>query len=411
MMKLKIFISSYACEPNLGSEIGVGWHWVLEMSKYFEIWVLTRKSNKSSIEAWIKDNPTFSNINFIYFDLPYYLRFWKKGLRGVRIYYNIWQLCTNSIVKNTMQENDIKIFHHLTYGNALWTVSKYGQKQFFVWGPTGGVDTIPFEFSKYYNFKGRLIEFVRRSVVSSLKFNTQYNKRCSNANLILCKTENFKSNIAPKYRDKAILFTDVAVDKLILKESSTLENANVVKYITVGKLDPWRGFDLLIEAFAIAINVNPNIHLEIIGKGLDCKRLEKIIAEKSLQRYVDLVGEVSMNDYYKRMSESDVVVNAALKEGAVTTSFDSMAMGKPLICVDTKGYTRYFSNDYAIVIPQQNRINLINSLSDAVLKLTDSTERVKLGSKANNVGNKFSWDERGKEIYHAITESYNKYNS
>ena len=34
MSKLKIFVSAYACEPGLGSEIGVGWHWVLEMSEY-----------------------------------------------------------------------------------------------------------------------------------------------------------------------------------------------------------------------------------------------------------------------------------------------------------------------------------------------------------------------------------------
>jgi hypothetical protein len=28
MTKPKIFVSAYACEPDLGSEIGVGWHWV-----------------------------------------------------------------------------------------------------------------------------------------------------------------------------------------------------------------------------------------------------------------------------------------------------------------------------------------------------------------------------------------------
>ena len=50
---MKIFVSAYACEPNLGSEIGVGWHWVLEMSKYFELWVLTRESNRKNIEPWI----------------------------------------------------------------------------------------------------------------------------------------------------------------------------------------------------------------------------------------------------------------------------------------------------------------------------------------------------------------------
>ena len=75
MDKIKIFVSSYACEPGLGSEIGVGWHWVLEMSKHFELWVLTRESNRGTIEPWIAAHPEFSGIHFLYFDLPKWARF------------------------------------------------------------------------------------------------------------------------------------------------------------------------------------------------------------------------------------------------------------------------------------------------------------------------------------------------
>ena len=77
-MKLKIFVSAYACEPNHGSEIGVGWHWVIEMSKYFDLWVLTRKSNKENIENWLKNNSEFNKINFLYYDLPKSLRFLEE---------------------------------------------------------------------------------------------------------------------------------------------------------------------------------------------------------------------------------------------------------------------------------------------------------------------------------------------
>ena len=87
MNKTKIFVSAYACEPGLGSEIGVGWHWILEMSKKFELWVLTRKSNQNSIEEWMDKQDKEYDIHFIYFDLPKALRFWKKGMRGVRTYY------------------------------------------------------------------------------------------------------------------------------------------------------------------------------------------------------------------------------------------------------------------------------------------------------------------------------------
>ena len=39
---MKILISAYACEPNRGSEPGVGWHTVWELAKNLEVWVLTR---------------------------------------------------------------------------------------------------------------------------------------------------------------------------------------------------------------------------------------------------------------------------------------------------------------------------------------------------------------------------------
>lgn len=137
--KLKIFVSAYACEPGKGSEIGVGWHWVLEMSKYFELWVLTRANNESPILAWFAEHPQEDRgIHWLYYDCPEYIKRFKHQMRGVRRYYTLWQYMSNDIVKTTMRENNIQIFHHLTYGNVVWNVSSYGQKQFFVWGPVGG---------------------------------------------------------------------------------------------------------------------------------------------------------------------------------------------------------------------------------------------------------------------------------
>lgn len=406
MTKQKIFVSAYACEPGLGSEIGVGWHWVLEMSKHFDLWVLTRRSNQHTIEPWIAEHPEYSHIRFLYFDLPKWARFWKKGLRGVRTYYNIWQWLTNCIVQRTMQENDISIFHHLTYGNVLWKVSSYGQKQFFIWGPAGGVETIPEEYSRLYPRKMQLVERLRRTVAGNLKFNSGFKRRCKNADLILCKTDILRQHIPACYRDKAILFTDVAVDNL-LEAPAITESApeKRVEFITVGRLDPWRGFDLAIEAFAKVAEKNANIHLTVIGKGADKERLNALIAQLNLTDKVTMAGAVSMERYQEYMRNCDVVVNASLKEGAVTVSFDSMAMGKPLICIDTTGYTRYFSPKYAEIIQRNDRKSTIQALADSMVKLTDAHTRYEMGKKAQQAGNQFTWASRGEEIYAAITKA------
>lgn len=404
MNRLKIFVSAYACEPGLGSEIGVGWHWVLEMSKYFDLWVLTRKSNQHSIEPWIADHPQYANIHFLYFDLPKWARFWKKGLRGVRIYYNIWQMCTNRIVKRTMQENDIKIFHHLTYGNAMWRVSSYGKKQFFVWGPIGGLESIPEEYSRHYGRKARLIEKIRRMAVDSSINNHGFKSRCESADLILCKTDITRSKIPQQYSSKAVLFTDVAADVATIADNKK-KNKDITEFITVGRLDAWRGFDLVIEAFASAVRDNQNIHLTIVGDGSDRQRLKSLVEKLNLDNVVTLLGKVPMEVYKDMMNKADVVVNAALKEGAVTVSFDCMAMGKPLICLDTTGYTRYFNDDYAVVIPRAGREEVIDNIKKAVLQLTDYEIRDSLGSNAKEAALSFSWERHGVEIRDAILKA------
>ena len=146
-MKQKIFISAFSCMPHMGSEPGVGWHWVLEMSKYFELWVLVHKEQIDDIESFVIKNGLDKTIHFIYYDIPFNSLFFRNGIfRWVRTYYHIWTILSNKIVKKTMQENGINIFHHLTFGNAIWPVSKFGQTQKFIWGPIGGVETIPEEF-------------------------------------------------------------------------------------------------------------------------------------------------------------------------------------------------------------------------------------------------------------------------
>ncbi|MFR1083200.1 MAG: glycosyltransferase family 4 protein [Bacteroides cellulosilyticus] len=205
-------------------------------------------------------------------------------------------------------------------------------------------------------------------------------------------------------------FTDVAADISNTARLSGTRN-DTIEFITVGHLDAWRGFDLIIEAMAEAIKENTHLHLTIVGDGSDKKRLEELIKRFKLEKAVTLTGKVPMETYKTMMDRADVVINAALKEGAVTVSFDCMAMGKPLICLDTTGYTRYFTNEYAILIPRTGRKEVIQNIRDGILRLTDSREREMLGRKAQEASCKFSWENHGKEIRDAIVKTYISYSS
>ena len=402
MLKPKIFVSAFSCMPHLGSEPGVGWHWIMEMSKYFELWVLVHKEPADDIEEYVSKTGIDQKIHFIYYDIPFnWLFFSNNRFRWVRIYYLLWVRLSNRIVKKTMRENNITIFHNLTFGNSIWPVSRYGQKQFFVWGPIGGVETVPAEFTCHYGLKSRIIEWLRRVMVKMIHWNPGFNNRCKNADLIFCKTEAMRMAISKKYRHKAILFTDVAIESAKKNQTFSDTNHTELQYITVGRLDAWRGFDILIEAFSAALAEYPNMKLTIIGDGSDRNRLESLIHNKNVGKYIIMAGNISTEQYNKMISTCDVVLNGCLKEGAVTVSFDSVCYRKPLICVDSGGFTRYFS-DCAIVLPRQNRDDLIQSMKQAILDMTNKNRRVLLGELTQKSMENFSWEYKGQQIFKII---------
>ncbi len=410
MNKLKIFVSAYACEPNLGSEIGVGWHWVLEMSKYFELWVLTRESNRHSIEPWIAVHPEHAGIHFLYFDLPKWARFWKKGLRGVRLYYNIWQYETNGTIRKTMQENNIRIFHHLTYGNAMWPVCRYGRKQCFIWGPVSAGVMIPKDFTKHYNLSARIKESIQRALAKTIYYNTSFIHRCKDASLILCKTDKTIESIRDKYRYKCVQFTDVAVGDISIPISPDTNQSENMLYLAAGTLVGWRNFDVLIFAFSKAFKQNNRLRLKIIGDGPEYKRLSRLVHSEKLDKAVVFAGRVSMNDYYLAMGKADVIINPCFREGAVTVSFDSMSLSKPLICFDTGGYTHYFNDSYSRIIKEVNsRSEAINKLSDEILFMADKQKCSIMGKLSHEASKKYTWEQKGILINELITTTFSKY--
>ena len=160
MQSLKILMSAYACEPNKGSEPGVGWGVAQLMAKHHEIWVLTRANNYRAIQAYLDVHPC-STLHFVYFDLPPWLRWWKRGGWGVQLYYYLWQVGIYFIARRLHRTVSFDILHHVTFGR-FWTPSLISLLPIpFIWGPVGGGESAPKSFWKTFGWQGICYEIVR----------------------------------------------------------------------------------------------------------------------------------------------------------------------------------------------------------------------------------------------------------
>ena len=52
---IKVIVSAYACGPKWGSEIGMGWNWVINLAQYCELTVITEFGFKEDIEEAVKN--------------------------------------------------------------------------------------------------------------------------------------------------------------------------------------------------------------------------------------------------------------------------------------------------------------------------------------------------------------------
>lgn len=393
--RIKVLISAYACEPHKGSEPGVGWNWAKQIAKFADVWVITRANNRDVIESELKKNPD-PNLHFGFYDIPGWLSFWKKKARALYLYYLLWQLGAYRSAKKMHKQKDFDVVHQITFGNICLPTFIPFLKIPFIWGPVGGGEHVPSVFKRGYDFKSKIRETLRDIFIASLKVNLLFLYACKKANVIIAKTRDTAKRIPFQYSSKVLITTDVAATPKDLN----LKYNQDTQIISVGKLDAWRGFDLLIRAFIKVVKNHENIKLLILGGGSGRKRLQKICEEKNVADKVYFAGHVNSEKYLEYMRESSILVNPSLKEGGVTVLFDALSFGLPVICLDIPGAPEIITDDCGIKIKPIDPEQTINELAAALMKLVNDTDlRKKMGMTGKKwVEEHYTWEKKGEFI-------------
>jgi hypothetical protein len=96
-----VLLSAYAVNPYHGSEDGMGWNFIIQIARFNKVIAVTRENTRKDIERYMKEHPSncYGNIQFVYYDLPYWARFWKRGGNGAMLYYYLWQFLSSPICK------------------------------------------------------------------------------------------------------------------------------------------------------------------------------------------------------------------------------------------------------------------------------------------------------------------------
>src|SRR5215470_9191043 len=277
MKRLHVLVSAYACEPGKGSEPGAGWNWVMQVARFHEVWVITRANNLQPIEQALAAQPG-PQVHWLYVDLPRWARWWKRGQRGVYLYYYLWQIGAYRVAQRLCHEVTFEVVHHLTFGTH-WMPSLLALLPIpFVWGPLGGGESAPRALYRTFSLRGQIYEVARSAARWLGEHDPLVRLDARRSALILAKANETAQRLRGLGAQQVQCHSEAGLTAEELRQLSALPLRQELPFrlVSIGRLLPWKGFYLGLRAFGRLQQRLPASEYWVIGDGPERRHLERL---------------------------------------------------------------------------------------------------------------------------------------
>jgi glycosyltransferase involved in cell wall biosynthesis len=409
MSHLKVLVSAYSCRPGMGSEPGVGWNTAKALSKYHQVWVLTRSDNRPMIEAELKKH-FMPSLNFVYCDLPG-ASWWKRGLQGVYLHYYLWQIVAYFVARRLHQKVDLDVIHHVTY-------VRYSSPSFlallpvpFVWGPVGGGEVAPKAFWQDFSLRGKVYEILRAIAHRMGELDPFTRLTVQRSFLVRATTEETAKRLHLLGAANVQIVSESCLSESEIEELAqcSMLETEPVRFVSMARLLHWKGLHLGLKAFAQA-KLPENTEYWILGEGPEQEPLQRLAEKLGVTDRVKLLGRLPRDETLERLRQSHVLVHPSLHDSGGWVCIEAMATGRPIICLNLGGSAVRVTENAGFKIPAQAPEQAIEGISEAMTLLAcDAALRSQMGKAGQlHVKEFYSWELRALQLNKLYQECLTK---
>lgn len=153
-----------------------------------------------------------------------------------------------------------------------------------------------------------------------------------------------------------------------------------LRLLSVRRLEPRMGLDLLIKAVAELKDKKIDVQLDIVGEGRERSNLESLIKELNLETQVHLLGRLSEKDLETQLlTHHGMVVPTRSLEGFGMTVIEAFERGMPVLATKVGGlkeFEKHLGAFYSVEEPE------VKDLVDGILSVKEPWFRVDERTKA-----------------------------
>lgn len=203
------------------------------------------------------------------------------------------------------------------------------------------------------------------------------------------------------------------VDTSFYKPLNIVKDEEIFQILSVGYLIERKGFKYLISAIKEVLKVKGNVKLKIVGSGPQEQQIKKHIADLNLEKYVEIIANISDEELLKMYNSSDLFVLPSIidsqgnTEGLGVVLIEAMACGLPVIGSNIGGIPDIVHDgETGLLVPQKN----VSELSKSIIKIIENPE---LSERIANKGYSmvkanFSWEKIARDYINIYNHCHDK---
>jgi glycosyltransferase involved in cell wall biosynthesis len=388
-----VLVSAFACRPDRGSEPGVGWSWVKILEQDHDLWVMTTPPEDPLI-AQAMEERTSPGVHWIYFNPIGEWRY-DDSSRFKALYYYLWQLRGYLEARRLRRSVRIDLSHHVTFCR-YWMPSLLALlPEPFVWGPVGGGEDTPRGFERMFERSDRLRERLRSAARTLFQFDPLARLTARRAAVALATTGESAAGMARLGAERPLVLSQLSLSD---EEFATLDGPPPprdvpVRFISIGRLLHWKGFDLGLRAFAAARSLGLDGKYWVVGDGPARRPLETLAAELGIADHVRFWGVVPRSRVLELLGEAHVLVHPSLHESGGMVVLEAMAAGRPVICLDAGGPALLVDEASGVRVPPTDPERAVEAIRLAMERFAADRDAIDAAGRAarSRAAERFSW--------------------
>jgi glycosyltransferase involved in cell wall biosynthesis len=265
----------------------------------------------------------------------------------------------------------------------------------FVMGPLNGGVPWPRAFDAARRREREWLSYIR----AAHKLMPGYRRTRRNAAAIIIGSRDTWEQMPRRYHDKCVYIPENAVDPERFSRCRTRTASLPLRLVFVGRLVPYKGADMLLEAAAPLIRAGEAV-VEIIGDGPQMGELKAFVDRAEIAGGVTFAGWVQHEKVQNHLIESDLFVFPSIREFGGAVVLEAMGVGLVPMVVDYGGPGELVTRNTGFAVPLGDRGSIVLALRRALMQLVDQPWLIDQRSEAarRRVLSQFTWDAKARQV-------------